>query len=99
MKTKTYTVTSKKDELVAGSTRCLSLLEALLKSKEILTETREPAIITELVIENNKIVSSREVYLEIVAKVTCDNCLGSGTTDELNSCTCTFCAGTGRVES
>ena len=42
-------------------------MSAIVRANEILKETYKPAVITELTIENNEIVSKRIVTLQITA--------------------------------
>lgn len=65
MKRTVYVVKAKKDELLGGQTPIQTAFGAMIEADRILRETMEPAIITELVVENDKIVSHRKVKLSV----------------------------------
>jgi len=78
------------------SSLLMSIDEAYIESKKFSRETYQPATIEECTIVGNKITSTRVVSFKVVAFVECENCLGSGFTDELNTNKCSLCDETGQ---
>lgn len=86
-----YTVSVKGKEEKKAT--LMSKEQAFLESRGSLYET----IVNENVLDDKKVISSREVILKVVAFVQCDNCKGTGTTDALGTYSCSLCDGSGLV--